>query len=311
MNFSKYRIAVPAAIIACLLVTATIWAQSGLVIRANPGTGDVFLGISMEDVTASNMSEYRLADEKGVIVRSVQEESPAGEAGLRENDVILEFAGQSVWSARQLSRLVTETPAGRSVAMTVSRNGNRINLSATLRIRTERGTAQRFEALPGQMERFFEALPPGGQMDRFFEAFPDGQPRPPRTPGQARPDAQGRGGGRGASPDNPERSEPRPRLGVETQPLTEQMAEYMGVPGKKGVLIASVLNGSASEGKLKAGDVIISVNDQDVANPADLTRYVGEASGEVTVKVIRDKKQISVNINLSSDEPQSGGGYRL
>jgi hypothetical protein len=41
-----------------------------------------------------------------------------------------------------------------------------------------------------------------------------------------------------------------------------------------------------------------------------LTRFIQEASGEITIKVIRDKKQISVKISLSSDESQ-GGGYRL
>ena len=304
MSFSKYRITVPAAILTCLLaVLSPAAAQNRVTIQSN--SGDVFLGIAMEDVTASNMSEYRLKDEKGVIVRSVQEDSPAEEASLRENDVILEFGGQSVWSTRQFSRLVSETPAGRSVAITVSRDGNRINLSATLRTRTDRDAGLRFEALPGgQMERFFESFPPGGQIERFFEALPDGQSRPPRS-AQTRPDVPG---GRQGT----ERSEQRPRLGVETQPLTEQMAEYLGVPGKKGVLITTVLSGSASEGKLKAGDVVVSVNGREVASPADLTRFIQDAaSGETTVTVIRDKKQVSIGISLPSNENPSGGGYRL
>ena len=285
MNFSKYRIAVPAVVFACVLAVSPALAQSRSIIVQN-NSGDVFLGITMEDVTASNMSEYKLRDEKGVIVRSVQEGSPAEDAALRENDVILEFAGQPVWSTRQFSRLVSETPAGRSVAITASRDGKTVSLSATLRARTERETGQRFS---GALQ--------GDQLGRLFESFPPGAKIYPRSDGQE-------------SRRSTERSDRRPRLGVETQALTEQMAEYLGVPGKKGALIASVTSGSASEGKLKAGDVIIGVDNREVTGPSDLTRFIQDASGEIDVKIIRDKKQISVRIRLASDEDQ-GGGYRL
>jgi len=305
MSFSKYRIAVPAAIVACLLVASSAWAQGVTIFRGNSGSGDVFLGISMEDVTASNMSEYRLSNEKGAIVRSVQEESPAEEAGLRENDVILEFAGQTVLSTRQLSRLVTETPAGRSVAITVSRDGKLLNLSATIRTRPDSGSGNRID------QRFLESFP-GGQLERFFESFPGEQARPGRPARPDVPNPQRPEGGRQGT----ERSEQRPRLGVETQPLTEQMAEYMGVPGKRGVLIVSVLGGSASEGKLRAGDVVIGVNDREIASPADLTNSIQQAaSGEITIRIIRDKKQISVTVSLPSnnnnEEEERSGGYRL
>jgi len=298
MNFSKYRIAIPAAIFACLLVACSATAQNNrVIIQGNPG--DTFLGINMEDVTASNISEYRLTDERGIIVRSVQDGSPAEEAGLRENDVILEFAGQPVWSTRQFSRLVSETPAGRSVALTVSRDGKLVNLSATLQTRPERGLTG------GNIDQRLRDAFPGGQIERFFEALPGGEPpRSPRNTVPQRPDVPG---GRQGT----ERPEQRPRLGVELQPLTEQMADYMGVPGKKGALITSVVSGSVSEGKLRAGDVVIGVNDREIASPEELTNFVRNASGDITVKIIRDKKQVSVSISLSSGEAPQRGGYRL
>ena len=295
MSSLQYRVLVPAAAFACLLALTPAAAQNrSIILQSNSGDG--FLGISMEDVTASNMSEYKLMEEKGVIVRTVQANSPAEEAALRENDVILEFAGQPVLSTRQLSRLVSETPVGRNVAITVSRDGKRVNLSATLAARSsQRDAGQR---LWGGLE--------DGQLERFLERLPqDIQVIPPNYRVQPqRPDAPG---GRQES----ERSEPRPRLGVETQPLTEQMAGFLGVPGKKGVLVTSVISGSASEGKLRAGDVIIGVGNREVTRPADLTQFIREASGDVSIKIIRDKKQISVTVNLASGETQSGGGYRL
>ena len=286
MSFSKFRIAIPAAILVCFLSACSATAQNRSIIIQDH-SGDSFLGISMEDVTASNMSEFKLREERGVIVRSVQEESPAEEAGLRENDVIFDFAGQPVWSSRQFLRLVTETPIGRNVAITVIREGKQTNMSVTIGERTNREAGN----------RIIEGVP-GGQIERFFELFPGDRSRTPRSPGQ-----EGR--------QNQQRSEQRPRLGVETQPLTEQMAEYLGVPAKKGVLITSVSSGSASDGKLKAGDVVIGINDSEVTNPSDLSRFVRDASGEVTIKVVRDKKQISIRVSLPSDETPTGGGYKL
>jgi S1-C subfamily serine protease len=91
------------------------------------------------------------------------------------------------------------------------------------------------------------------------------------------------------------------------------MAEFLGVPGKKGVLIVGVLGGSASEGKLRAGDVVVGVNGREIASPADLTNAVQEAaSGDITVGIIRDGKQVSVTVSLpSSNENERRGGYRL
>ena len=297
MNISKYRVIIPAAVFACFFAASSALAQGNLTIRGDSGSGDAFLGIGMEDVTASNMPEYGLSEEKGAIVRSVHGGSPAEDAGLREGDVILEFAGQPVLSARQLSRLVTETPVGRTVPITVSRNGNRVNLTAALAARPQSASANRVEP------RFLDMTPaPGDQLERFFGTIPGYQfflqrPEQPEAPGGRQ---------------NTERPGQGPRLGVEVQPLTDQMAEHLGVPGNKGVLIVSVIDGSASEGRLRAGDVVIGVDGHEVASPADLTSAVQEAaSGEISVRIVRDKKQLSVGVTLYSDEKRPSGGYRL
>ena len=64
------------------------------------------------------------------------------------------------------------------------------------------------------------------------------------------------------------------RLGVTVQPLTDQLGAFFGVPGNKGVLVASVEEGSRSAGKLKSGDVIISVDGKSVADPDELNRLI-------------------------------------
>ena len=67
----------------------------------------------------------RIADapDGGVEVQEVQPDSPAEKAGVKRSDIIVEFDGERVRSARQFGRLVQETPPGRSVKATMTRDG--------------------------------------------------------------------------------------------------------------------------------------------------------------------------------------------
>ncbi|MDE3179646.1 MAG: PDZ domain-containing protein [Acidobacteriota bacterium] len=98
---------------------------------ANFGSG-AFLGVILKDVTAEEVRTMKLPGEYGAIVTHVEADSPAAKAGLKENDVILEFGGMRVWSADQLAQLVHETPPGRTVTLGISRAGRKLNLTASL-----------------------------------------------------------------------------------------------------------------------------------------------------------------------------------
>ena len=69
----------------------------------------------------------------GVIVEEVSTESPAEKAGIRRGDAIVEFDGERVRSVRQLTRVVQETPAGRTVQAAIVREGQRSTVSITPR----------------------------------------------------------------------------------------------------------------------------------------------------------------------------------
>ena len=100
--------------------------------RVNPFMAGSYLGIEMENVTADNMSSYKLSAELGVIVRTVEKGSPAEAANLREKDVIVEYAGMPVFSTMQLTRLVQETPEGRTVNLVISRDGKKLDLNVKM-----------------------------------------------------------------------------------------------------------------------------------------------------------------------------------
>ena len=97
----------------------------------------------------------------------------------------------------------------------------------------------------------------------------------------------------------------KPRLGVTLQPLTDQLGEFLGVPGKKGALISSVLDGSPSAGKLKSGDVVIRADAQEIREPEDLIKVIHDKSeGSLALKIIRDKREITVVVSLPPFRPK-------
>jgi serine protease Do len=279
--FTKYRVVALMVILAGIQAIPLCYAQGdsfSKIFQVN--SSGSYLGITMDDVNAANMSKYKLSAERGVIIRSVSKGSPAEAANLKEDDVILDYGGYPVWSSAQFRRLVEDTPAGRKVDLAVSRDGKRMNLSAKIENREGKRTENQFET-PSPRGLF-------GQNPRSFQfQWP-------------------------SNPDNSDSEEPstrKPRLGITLQPLTEQLGEYMGVPGKKGALVASVSDGSASVGKIKTGDVIIGANGKTIGSPDDLTQFIRSAEGAVTLKIIRDKKEITVVVNLPADENQKG--YKL
>ncbi len=94
----------------------------------------------------------------------------------------------------------------------------------------------------------------------------------------------------------------RARLGITADNLTAQLADYFGAQQGEGVLVREVLTGTPAEkGGLKAGDVIVRVNDEEVGSVSQLRRALAEATREkekLTVIVIRDRKQQALEVEI-------------
>src|SRR3954468_1265016 len=65
-----------------------------------------YLGVDVRDVTSTRARELKLKNEQGVEITRVDQDGPAGKAGIKENDVVVSFSGQNVQSAEQLRRLI-------------------------------------------------------------------------------------------------------------------------------------------------------------------------------------------------------------
>ncbi len=221
-----------------------------------------YLGVATEEITKENMSRYGLREVRGVGVTQVIKDSPAEKAGLKKDDVILRFDGESVTSVRKLTRLVSEASSDQTVRVGISRGGAEQELSVTLSKRNMSnllGSQIRDDVFRG-IEQSFPRIESGN--GDFVFSF---------------------GGNR--------------RIGVSTQGLTKQLADYFGVKDG-GLLITSVNeNSPAAKAGLKAGDVITAADGEKVTSSGDLTRAINKKDdGAVTLTVVHDHNTRTVTV---------------
>src|SRR6266850_307473 len=78
-----------------------------------------YLGVTLESVRDEFAKVYGLAEAKGAIIMDIRDaDGPAGKAGIKANDVIIEFNSQPVANAQQLINRVAATPVGQTVVLT-------------------------------------------------------------------------------------------------------------------------------------------------------------------------------------------------
>src|SRR5271169_6671389 len=91
-----------------------------------------YLGVLVGDVDADSASKLKLKDVRGAVITLIDHDAPAGQIGLKVNDVVLELNGQAIEGAEQLRRMLKEIPPGRKVSIEISRDGNIQTLAVEL-----------------------------------------------------------------------------------------------------------------------------------------------------------------------------------
>jgi len=90
-------------------------------------------------------------------------------------------------------------------------------------------------------------------------------------------------------------------IGVQIQPVTEELASGLGIKDAEGALVAQVQpNTPGAKAGLKAGDVIVKMNNDPIKEARDLTRKVGmlKPGTEVQLSLIRDAKPMNLSVVL-------------
>lgn len=100
----------------------------------------------------------------------------------------------------------------------------------------------------------------------------------------------------------------RSYLGVSLMDLTRQLGDFFGVDKGKGALITEVHEDSPAEGAgLKAGDVIVAVDNDKVFDAEDVKEAVGdkEPGEKVDVMIVRNKKEMTIPVEVAEVEDVS------
>lgn len=230
-----------------------------------------YLGVDISDVSKDRVEALKLKDERGVEVTMVDQDAPAGKAGLREHDVILTMNGTNVESGAQLRRMIRETPAGRTVTFGVSRDGQPVTIKVQL--------ADRHKSVAwGPRSKDFKFEMPDMPNISDFDI-----------------------------PVSVVVVHSGMRSGLMIENITQQLGDFFGVKGGKGVLVRSVEKGSrADKSGFRAGDIIVRVNDQTVHDTSDFSHALRSTSkGTVNVGIIREKKEQNLTLSLP-DRKDSG-----
>ena len=263
--------------VVCVLFVALVsvpWARPAAQLTSDPFVfygeepwGGSYLGVDTEDVTSERLGALHLKDERGVEVTMVDQDAPAGKAGIKEHDVILSINDQQVQSVEQLRRLIHEIPAGRTITIGISRDGQPVTLHAQLAERNKM-PEMKFNFHP-DIKVPVVRVPPINipEMDIATNVVVVHTPR---------------------------------SSGMMIENLTPQLGEFFGVRGGNGVLVRSVEKGSrAEQAGLRAGDVIVKINGSAVNDCSDFSRLLhSRTTNKATVVVMRERREQTLTLSL-------------
>ncbi|MGD0270276.1 MAG: PDZ domain-containing protein [Candidatus Sulfotelmatobacter sp.] len=227
-----------------------------------------YLGVDIANISTERLNTLKLKEEHGVEVTMVDQDAPAGKAGIKEHDVILTMNGTAIESKPQLQRMIHETPPGRVVTLGLSRDGQPMTIKVQLTDRRNEFSLTGMDKFKNK--DFHIEIPPIPNMD--FDIPNIGVVYVHSSM----------------------------RSGVMVENLTPQLGEFFGAKNGSGVLVRSVEKGSSAEkAGLRAGDVITRVGDQPVNDTSDFTHALhSHGAGTVSVAVIRDKKEQTLTLTL-------------
>ncbi len=229
-----------------------------------------YLGVLVGDVDTETAAKLKLKDTHGAVITLIDHDAPAGQVGLRINDVVVGLNGQNVDGAEQFGRMLREIPAGHKIAIVISREGAQQTFQVQLvdhktmahDVWNKLNSEDNFPPPPTGMGYMTSGDPiPSMHMALFTSSL---------------------------------------HVGAAVEPLTAQMADYLGV--QNGIMVKQVAHKSeAAAAGLKAYDIILKVGNDPITTTADWDRSLRVNEGKsVPVTILRERKQQVVNLQVDS-----------
>jgi serine protease Do len=239
---------------------------------AHPAQG--YLGVSVRDIAPDQMAVLKLKEARGAEIVLVDHDAPAGKAGLREHDVILQLNGQAILGEDQLRRLLHDCQPGKTIVLIVSHDGQLRTVSAQMAVSQEEVERQAWE------QHITVPVPADDTASDYTAA-----------PASPAPAVRGNSfiGTLLMSPSY---------TGAMLEKMSPQLAGYFGVTGGAGLLVRSVEpNSPAALSGMQAGDVVLKADSRPVANTNDWSKAIKNSHGHaLTVVVLREKKEQTLTL---------------
>jgi S1-C subfamily serine protease len=257
------------------IAAAWMLSEAGAGAHGGSSSSSGFLGVDLRDVSQDELGTLKLKDAHGAEIVLVDHDAPAGKAGLRVHDVVLQMNGQAISTKEQISRMLHECAPGRIITLLISRDGQQMTVTAQMSSREEvdREAWEQHVVAPDLLNDPADASAAA-------------------APAQSSP--QVHGGNSFISSVLPTST----YTGAMLEKMPAQLADYFGAAGGHGLLVSSVKpNSPAALAGMHAGDVVVRANDRQVASTGDWSKAVKNSKGRpFRIVVLRDKKELPLTI---------------
>ncbi len=199
------------------------------------GNGDQGSGLTLAPVDEASRNQLKLPRDQGLIVTSVAQNSPAAQAGIQENDILLTLGDTPLGKYEDMEAHL-KAAGDKPLSLVLLHQGKKKTLQVQPRIRVTLGPVQ---------------------------------PAPPDF-----------------------------WIGISVTPITAVLRDQLQIGGGQGLVVTNVVDGGpAARAGLKANDILLSMNDSNLVEPADLVKLV-QSSGEkpMTVKLLREGERKSIDV---------------
>lgn len=244
------------------------------------GEKKVGLGVMVSKVDKDNSGTTK----EGARIVEVIKGSEAEKIGLKRGDIIVALNGETIKEPSDLVDIIDGIDEGEEVTLSILRDGQKKSFTATLNPFEGHAYAFHTDNEEGDVEN--EVFMTPGQRKELRIIRPSG----------INATINGKGG----------------YLGVQVRNLTDQLKEYFEV--KNGVLIDEVMKDSPAEKSgLKAGDIIVSINDRKIEDYQDLVRTINyyNPEEEVSISYVRKGDTEETRVILDKKPPYQRMGYDM